>query len=35
MTDLAALKKPDIKVSVRQNFGIDTDIEIDAFSKKK
>jgi len=34
MTDLAALKKPDIKVSVRQTFGIDTDMEIDAFSKK-
>ena len=34
MTDLAALKKPDIKISVRQTFGIDTDMEIDAFSKK-
>ena len=26
--------KPDIKISVKQTFGIDTDIEIDAFSKK-
>jgi cobaltochelatase CobS len=34
VTDLAALKKPDIKISVRQSFGIDTDMEIDAFSKK-
>jgi cobaltochelatase CobS len=34
VTDLAALKKPDIKISVRQTFGIDTDMEIDAFSKK-
>ena len=27
-------KKPDIKISVKQTFGIDTDMEIDAFSKK-
>ena len=26
--------KPDIKLSVKQTFGIDTDMEIDAFSKK-
>ena len=26
--------KPDIKISVKQSFGIDTDMEIDAFSKK-
>ena len=26
--------KPDIKVSVRQTFNLDTDMEIDAFSKK-
>ncbi len=25
---------PDIKVSVKQTFGIDTDLEVDAFSKK-
>ena len=27
------LKKPDIKISVKQTFGIDTNMEIDAFSK--
>ena len=27
-------KKPDIKISVKQTFGIDTDMEINAFSKK-
>ena len=27
-------QKPDIKISVRQTFGLDTDMEIDAFSKK-
>ena len=26
--------KPDIKLSVKQSFGIDTDMEVDAFSKK-
>ena len=26
--------QPDIKISVKQTFGIDTDMEIDAFSKK-
>ena len=26
--------KPDIKISVKQTFGIDTDMEIDAFSQK-
>ena len=26
--------QPDIKVSVKQTFGIDTDMEVDAFSKK-
>ena len=26
--------KPDIKISVNQTFGIDSDMEIDAFSKK-
>ena len=34
MTNLTTLKKPDIKISVRQTFGIDTDMEIDAFSNK-
>jgi len=34
MTDLTMFKKPDIKISVKQTFGIDTDMEIDAFSKK-
>ena len=26
--------KPDIKISVKQNFGIDSDMEVNAFSKK-
>ena len=26
--------QPDIKISVNQTFGIDSDMEIDAFSKK-
>ena len=34
MTDLTSLKKPDIKISVKQTFGIDTEMEVDAFSKK-
>ena len=34
MTDLTALKKPDIKISVRQTFGVDTNMEVDAFSNK-
>ena len=27
-------KKPDIKISVRQTFGIDTEMEVDSFSEK-
>jgi len=34
VTNLTSLKKPDIKISVKQTFGIDSDMEIDAFSKK-
>ena len=34
MTNLSALEKPDIKISVKQTFGINTKMEIDAFSKK-
>jgi len=34
VTDLTTLKKPDIKISVRQTFGVDTDMEVDAFSNK-
>ncbi len=26
--------KPDMKISVRQTFGIDTEMEVDAFSNK-
>ena len=26
--------KPDIKISIKQTFGIDSDLEVDAFSKK-
>ena len=33
MTNLAELA-PDIKVSVNQIFGIDTEMKVDAFSKK-
>ena len=29
------LNKPDIKISVKQTFGIDSDMQIDAFSKKQ
>ena len=28
------LAKPDIKISVKQTFGLDTNMEVDAFSKK-
>ena len=34
MTNLTTSKKPDIKISVKQTFGIDINMEIDAFSKK-
>jgi len=34
VTDLASLKKPDIKISVKQTFGINTEMEVEAFSKK-
>jgi cobaltochelatase CobS len=34
VTDLTSLKKPDIKISVKQTFGIDTEMNIEAFSKK-
>ena len=34
MTNLTSLKKPDIKISVKQTFGIDAEMQIDAFSKK-
>jgi len=34
VTNLSSIKKPDIKISVKQTFGIDTKMEIDAFSKK-
>jgi len=33
MISLASLKKPDIKISVKQTFGVDTEMEIEAFSK--
>ena len=29
------ITKPDIKISVKQTFGIDSDMQIDAFSKKQ
>ena len=30
----SSLQKPDIKLSVKQSFGINTKMEIDGFSKK-
>ena len=27
-------KQPDIKVSIKQTFGIESEMEVDAFSKK-
>ena len=27
-------QKPDLKISVRQTFGLDTDMEIEGFSKR-
>jgi len=32
--NLASFKTPDIKISVKQTFGIDTEMEINAFSEK-
>ena len=29
------LQKPDIKLSVKQTFGFDSDMKVGAFSKKK
>ena len=34
MTNLNSLNKPDIKISVKQTFGINTEMEVEAFSKK-
>ena len=34
-TNLENLKKPDIKISVKQTFGINTNMENEGFSKKK
>jgi len=34
VTNLASLKNPDIKISVKQTFSIDTEMEVEAFSKK-
>jgi cobaltochelatase CobS len=34
VTNLTALKKPDIKISVKQTFGIDTEMQVEAFSDK-
>ena len=35
MTTNQFLSKPDIKISVKQYFNIDSNMEIDGFSKKK
>ena len=34
MSGLSELNKTDIKISVKQTFGIDTEMEINAFAKK-
>ena len=34
MTINQFLSKPDIKISVKQSFNIDSNMEIDGFSKK-
>ena len=34
MTQVQFEKKPDIKISVKQTFGLDSEMEINAFSKK-
>jgi len=34
VSNLSSLKKPDIKISVKQTFGIETKMEVEAFSKK-
>jgi len=34
VTHLTSLKKPDIKISVKQTFGIDTEMQVEAFSEK-
>ena len=34
MSNFSANNKPDIKISVKQTFGINSDMEIDAFSEQ-
>ena len=34
MSSNQLLQKPDIKLSVKQTFGFDSDMEVGAFSKK-
>jgi len=34
MSTMQFLSKPDIKISVKQTFGFDSDMQVDAFSKK-
>ena len=29
------IAKPDMKISVKQTFGFDSEMQVDAFSKKK
>ena len=35
MNNILVDQKPDIKISVKQTFGINTKMEIDGFGKKK
>ena len=34
MSTNCEIQKPDIKISVRQTFGLESDMEVNAFSKK-
>ena len=35
MSQVTFENQPDLKISVKQTFNIDTDMEVGAFSKKK
>ena len=35
MSSQQFIQKPDIKLSVKQTFGFDSDMKVGAFSKKK
>ena len=35
MNNTILQEKPNIKISVKQTFGLDTEMEVDAFEKKE